>query len=120
MPPKRSSNANGSSKRTGATGSRKRAKKEETDDTSVPNPSGNAKINRTPATRDATYYFEDGSVTLRVRNIVFKVHKSLLKAHSEEFCNKFNLLPNPNDSLAREGTCDEDAIIIPLPSSVTL
>ncbi|CAE6470814.1 unnamed protein product [Rhizoctonia solani] len=115
MPPKRSSNANGSSKRTGATGSRKRVKKEEVDDTSndtVPNP-GNAQKNRTPATRDTVYYFEDGSVTLRLRDIVFKVHTSLLKAHSEEFCNKFNLCPDPDASLASEGTCDEDAIIIP-------
>ncbi|KAG8679529.1 hypothetical protein FRC11_003612, partial [Ceratobasidium sp. 423] len=34
-------------------------------------------------------------------------------AHSEDFCNEFNLCPGSDDSLTSEGTCDEDAIFIP-------
>ncbi|EUC55498.1 BTB/POZ domain protein, partial [Rhizoctonia solani AG-3 Rhs1AP] len=97
--PKRSSNANGA-KKTG-TGTRKRAKKEQTESNPI------------PTIRDSKYYFEDGSVTIRARDVVFKVHASLLKAHSEDFCNNYNLCTNRDDSLVFGGTCDEDAIVTP-------
>ncbi|CAE7066095.1 unnamed protein product [Rhizoctonia solani] len=56
-------------------------------------------------TCDPKYYFEDGNVTLRVHTTLFKVHASLLKAHSEEFFDKLNPLRAP-----RDGTTD---IIVP-------
>ncbi|KAG8736096.1 hypothetical protein FRC11_002860 [Ceratobasidium sp. 423] len=70
--PKRSSNANASSQRAGRASTRKRVKKEESDDNS--NNFSNATENdTTPVTHDPNYYFEDGSVTLRIRHILFKV-----------------------------------------------
>ncbi|KAG8727774.1 hypothetical protein FRC11_012474 [Ceratobasidium sp. 423] len=105
--PKRSSNANVSSQRSVATRSRKRTKIEETDANSIANKSA------TDLIHDPKYYFEDGSVTFCVRKVLFKVHASLLKAHSENFFKELNLSPQTSDSKAPGGTCDENAIAIP-------
>ncbi|CAE6387124.1 unnamed protein product [Rhizoctonia solani] len=102
--PKRSSDANASSQRA-TNNSRKRVKKEEA--VSQVNLLEDIGESTTPTTQDAHFYFRDGNVTLRVHHVIFKVHITLLEAHSEDFCNRFNLYSES------EGTCDEDAIIIP-------
>ncbi|CAE6484606.1 unnamed protein product [Rhizoctonia solani] len=112
--PKRSSNASGSTQKSIAVSSQKRAKLDETY-ASLPNalvnteqnPGKNAEV---ALTRDPKYYFEDGSVTFRVCQILFKVHMSLIKAHSEHFFNRPDLAGGPT---ALRGTSDEDAIVIP-------
>ncbi|CAE6501533.1 unnamed protein product [Rhizoctonia solani] len=112
--PKRSTNGN-ASQQAGTAGSRKRAKKDEPGDNSNTPSSAPATVqkNTIPGVRDSNYYFEDGSVTVCVRHILSKVvHGSLLKAHSEDFCQKFDLCPQPGGFPAG-GTCDEDAITIP-------
>ncbi|KDN36870.1 hypothetical protein RSAG8_10568, partial [Rhizoctonia solani AG-8 WAC10335] len=132
--PKRSSNASVSSQISVTTRSQKRLKVDETE-VNPPNPAEEAKgepeeipeenlednleenveedLEDTvvPIKRDPEYYFEDGNVTLRVRHVIFKVHSSLFKAHSEDFFNKLN--PPLDGSTVAGGTCDEDAIVIP-------
>ncbi|KAL5639341.1 hypothetical protein ACGC1H_006749 [Rhizoctonia solani] len=112
--PKRSSNASGSTQRSVTNNSKKRVKLDETN-ASPPNALVNTKQNtgkntEVALTRDPKYYFEDGSVTFRVCQILFKVHTSLIMAHSEHFFNRPNFAGGP---AVPRGTSDEDAIVIP-------
>ncbi|CAE6493724.1 unnamed protein product, partial [Rhizoctonia solani] len=66
----------------------------------------------TPFIRDPRYYFEDGNVILRVREVLFKVHASLLRAHSEDFFNKLRPSLQSEEPTAHRGVRDEDNIII--------
>ncbi|CAE6416837.1 unnamed protein product [Rhizoctonia solani] len=63
-----------------------------------------------PIIRDPKYYFDDGNLVLCVKHVLFKIHASLFKAHSEDFFNRLN--PQAHGSTEPGGTCDEDAIII--------
>ncbi|EUC55497.1 BTB/POZ domain protein [Rhizoctonia solani AG-3 Rhs1AP] len=129
--PKRSGSTSTASQRSETTRSHKRAKVDETEANSTPTPEEpeenheeiceenhkpilkeDAKKNGKKVTiiRDPMYYFEDGNLTLRVGQVLFKVHSSLLKAHSEHFLIKLN----PSSQVdVPGGTSDEDAIIVP-------
>ncbi|QRV97358.1 The BTB (BR-C, ttk and bab)/POZ (Pox virus and Zinc finger) domain [Ceratobasidium sp. AG-Ba] len=65
-----------------------------------------------PWIRDARFYYEDGSVVLRVEDVLFKVQASLLKAHSEVFTDMFTMPPGDHNGQA-EGSTDEYPIVIP-------
>lgn len=63
--------------------------------------------------RDQDYYFEDGSIILRVGDILFKVQGSLLKAHSEVFKDMFAMPLGTGNDKPIEGSCDEHPVVIP-------
>ncbi|KEP49543.1 hypothetical protein V565_098380 [Rhizoctonia solani 123E] len=132
--PKRSSSASTASQRSATARSHKRAKIGETEANSIPTPAEpeenreeiceenhepilkeDAKKNGNKVTiiRDPMYYFEDGNLTLRVCQVLFKVHSSLLKAHSEHFLIKLNPSSQVDGRTVPGGTSDEDAIIVP-------
>jgi len=48
----------------------------------------------TQAFQHPTYFFDDGNVTFRVENVLFKVHKSLLARESPFFKDMFSLPPD--------------------------
>ncbi|CAE6535433.1 unnamed protein product [Rhizoctonia solani] len=120
--PKRSSTA---SRRSTKTRAQKRAKVNETEEsplTDLPeetkretSPEENHEEDGTDASliRDPMYYFDDGNTTFRVLQVLFKVHSSLLKAHSVEFFSKLNPSQQTNGSNVPRGTSDRDAIVIP-------
>jgi hypothetical protein len=49
-----------------------------------------------PAFAHPNYFFEDGNVTFRVENVLFKVHKSILARESPFFKDMFSLPPDIN------------------------
>ncbi|CAE6458609.1 unnamed protein product [Rhizoctonia solani] len=120
--PKRSSDASASSQTSVKTHAQKRTKVDECGASALPNTLEDVKEDAEeevgendavqPVIHDPKYYFEDGSVTFRVRQVLFKVHTSLLKAHSEDFFKQISV-PAPGDSKTPGGTSDEDAIVIP-------
>ncbi|KAH7334250.1 hypothetical protein B0J17DRAFT_672707 [Rhizoctonia solani] len=60
--------------------------------------------------RDPQYYFEDGSIVLLVKDVLFKVHASLIKMESQVFENMF-AMPRGN-SAETEGSSDRNPIVI--------
>ncbi|CAE6501460.1 unnamed protein product [Rhizoctonia solani] len=62
--------------------------------------------------RDPDYYFEDGNTILLIQDVLFKVHRSLLKAQSQVFEDMFTL-PSGDTANDVEGTSDEHPIAIP-------
>ncbi|KXN89057.1 hypothetical protein AN958_06361 [Leucoagaricus sp. SymC.cos] len=68
-------------------------------------------------TRDAKYYFEDGSCVFKVGDYLFKIHCSLLTQESE-FFDKMFTLPQPKQEIRKEhngahggeGSSDENPI----------
>ncbi|QRV97389.1 The BTB (BR-C, ttk and bab)/POZ (Pox virus and Zinc finger) domain [Ceratobasidium sp. AG-Ba] len=77
-------------------------------------------ITKAPALglRDGNYYFEDGSIVIRVEHILFKIHRSLLASHSELFEGMFQI-PVPQDSKESDspgevdGATDKSPVVIP-------
>ncbi|CAE6470823.1 unnamed protein product [Rhizoctonia solani] len=124
--PKRSSNESTASQRRASTRFNKRAKVDQTDTGSTLNTPVDVEEDIEKDTEenleesttvlvvhDSKYYFEDGNVIIRVCQILFKVHSSLLKAHSEDIFNIINPSVQSNHSTVPGGTCDENAIDIP-------
>ncbi|CAE7080417.1 unnamed protein product [Rhizoctonia solani] len=66
-----------------------------------------------PPVRDPEFYYEDGSITFRAGDVLFKVHASLLKIESGDFEKKFDVPPKLADATKQRGTCDENPITIP-------
>ncbi|KDN36847.1 hypothetical protein RSAG8_10545, partial [Rhizoctonia solani AG-8 WAC10335] len=66
-----------------------------------------------PAVHDPEFYYEDGSITFRVGDVLFKVHASLLKLESGDFEKQFDVPPKLAEATKPRGTCDENPIIIP-------
>lgn len=64
------------------------------------------------AYRDPDYYFDDGSVILRVGDVLFKIHASLIKARSTVFRDMFDMPPGDGGQHT-EGTCDDHPVVIP-------
>ncbi|CUA75736.1 hypothetical protein RSOLAG22IIIB_06043 [Rhizoctonia solani] len=61
--------------------------------------------------RDPEYYYEDGSITFRVEDTLFKVHVTLLKLRPGDFESRLDV---PSECLdITRGTCDEAPIVIP-------
>ncbi|CAE6535437.1 unnamed protein product [Rhizoctonia solani] len=105
---KRSSSASGSS--------HKRAKLDRTN-ADPPGASGSTKQNpkkdiEVAPLHDSKYYFDDGNLTFSFSQILFKVHRSLLTAQSEDFFSQLDSVI-PGGSTATRGASDEDAIVIP-------
>ncbi|CAE6524311.1 unnamed protein product, partial [Rhizoctonia solani] len=144
--PKRSSNESTASQHRASTRFNKRAKVDQTDTGSTLNTPVDVEEDIEKDTEenleesttvlvvhDSKYYFEDGNIIIRVCQILFKVHSSLLKAHSEDIFNIINLsvhssllkahsedifnIIDPSvqsdHSTVPGGTCDENAIDIP-------
>ncbi|CAE6387105.1 unnamed protein product [Rhizoctonia solani] len=61
--------------------------------------------------QDSDYYFEDGSVTFRVEETLFKVHASLLKLRPSDFEGRFDVSTECVGST--RGTCDDTPLVIP-------
>ncbi|KAJ7725335.1 hypothetical protein B0H16DRAFT_1895124 [Mycena metata] len=57
---------------------------------------------RTPITRSAEYWFDDGNIILQVESTQFRLTKSMLSMHSSVFRDMF-LLPLPSDEAMVEG-----------------
>ena len=55
-----------------------------------------ATMSEDQGTKHTSYYFNDGSIVLRVENVLFKVHSSILGRHSEVF-RGMDELPQPED-----------------------
>ncbi|CAE6402057.1 unnamed protein product [Rhizoctonia solani] len=101
----------------------KRAKKEKTpelevtfvDDglSSIPDTSSEAEEELASPVRDPEFYYEDGSITFRVGDVLFKVHASLLKLESRDFEKTFDVPPKFAEATRARGSCDENPIIIP-------
>ncbi|CAE6386898.1 unnamed protein product [Rhizoctonia solani] len=120
----------------------KRAKKDEAaepevaiiDDglSSIPDTSSEAEEELPPPVRDPKLYYEDGSITFRVGDVLFKVsidpstHRALLTAgntkgsrvHTQNRIQRFrkkifDVPPKLADAAKARGTCDENPIIIP-------
>ncbi|KAF9443236.1 hypothetical protein P691DRAFT_679956 [Macrolepiota fuliginosa MF-IS2] len=64
--------------------------------------------------RDPKYYFNDGSITIRVEDRLFKIHRSLFERDSVFFQTLFSLpqgtSADPDDSTCAEGGSDENPI----------
>jgi hypothetical protein len=58
--------------------------------------SSTATMSEDQGTKHTSYYFTDGSIVLRVENVLFKVHSSILGRHSEVF-RGMDELPQPED-----------------------
>ncbi|CAE6474092.1 hypothetical protein ACGC1H_006745 [Rhizoctonia solani] len=65
----------------------------------------------TISSRDPDYYFEDGSVTFCIEDVLFKVHATLLKLRPSDFEGRFDTSPECVNST--RGTCDDIPLDIP-------
>ncbi|KAG8713199.1 hypothetical protein FRC11_012993 [Ceratobasidium sp. 423] len=61
--------------------------------------------------RDPQFYFQDGSIVLLVKDVLFKVHATLVKAESQVFEDMFTM--PIGDNIGAEGTSDQRPIVIP-------
>ncbi|KAG8690939.1 hypothetical protein FRC11_007950 [Ceratobasidium sp. 423] len=121
--PKRSNNASNNSRSDKVDASQKRVKTEGTDAKIEPaSPTSSLGLNAQPPPsnnpigfpqRDLYYYFEDGSIIFQVKNVLFKVHASLLERRSDDFKGAFNVPPAIITPLQSRGNYGEGPIIIP-------
>ncbi|KDQ17870.1 hypothetical protein BOTBODRAFT_542121 [Botryobasidium botryosum FD-172 SS1] len=64
-------------------------------------------------TRDAEYYYPDGSIIILVETTLFKVHRSRLTRDSPIFESTLSLPNHPDAALATsEGRCDENPFVL--------
>ncbi|KAF8628625.1 hypothetical protein AX15_003760 [Amanita polypyramis BW_CC] len=59
--------------------------------------------------RDDSFYFDDGSCTIRVEDTLFKVHRSILSKDSSSFDTMFSL---PQGGKPSEGISDESPVVL--------
>ncbi|CCM04935.1 uncharacterized protein FIBRA_07132 [Fibroporia radiculosa] len=60
--------------------------------------------------RDDTYYFSDGSCVLRVENVLFNVHRTMISRGSPVFAAMFKLPASSDNPLGVEGTSDDNPV----------
>ncbi|KAF8707061.1 hypothetical protein AX14_013702 [Amanita brunnescens Koide BX004] len=59
--------------------------------------------------RDDTFYFNDGSCTIRVEDTLFNLHRSILSKDSSSFSTMFSL---PQGGKPDEGTSDDNPVVL--------
>ncbi|KAF9483568.1 hypothetical protein BDN70DRAFT_929091 [Pholiota conissans] len=62
-----------------------------------------------PIVRDEEYYKDNGDCVIRVRNVLFKIHRHLLDRDASAFSNMFSL---PQGTEGTQGATDDDPLVL--------
>ncbi|KAF8512633.1 hypothetical protein JB92DRAFT_2927402 [Gautieria morchelliformis] len=69
----------------------------------------------TVITRHSEFYLEDGSITLQIEDVLYKLHISLLRKFSVVFKDMFSMPPSSSQPNHHEGMSDESPVKLGLP-----
>ncbi|KAF8514658.1 hypothetical protein JB92DRAFT_2811277 [Gautieria morchelliformis] len=72
----------------------------------------------TVITRHSEFYLEDGSITLQIEDVLYKLHISLLREFSVVFKDMFSMPPSSSQPNHHEGMSDESPVKLGLPFTV--